>query len=119
MRKFLVLAAAGFLLAGCVTDNLLPSPIVGGGTNATISTVQKVAIDLCAFEPTAETVAQVLSSSAIITTAEVVARAICKAATTNVQAEGNVPGRYVSSLRTDTGKLVIVKGRFVKKTKLK
>lgn len=116
MRNFVLgLALASTIaLAGCATSPL-PSLISNGTPGpATVANVQATAIQICAFEPTAATVAKLVTSSDIVTTADAVAKAICNAVTTNVQAEGNVPGRYIPAVKQSDGTLVIIHGRKVK-----
>lgn len=115
MRNFVfgLALASTIALAGCAT---VPDPLVttGSPSPATVSKVQTLAIAACAFEPTAATVAKLFTTSSLVTTADSIAQAICKAVTTNVQAEGNVPGRYIPAVKQPDGTLVIVKGKFKK-----
>jgi len=102
MRKYLIASVcAGSLLSGCSTvPTNLPAQVTG-----VIEQAQTTAVAVCAFEPTAETVAAIASAlfpagGPIATVALGVAKAVCNAVT-------------AKSAKRKGGNLVFVKGILV------
>ncbi len=95
MRKLLISAslACGLLTSSCTTLTPGVDPITGGNIAAEITQVQALATQICAFEPTAQTIAAILSTfapgvapiSAIVFQA---ANSICSAVSTKSYRRG-------------------------------
>jgi len=71
MKHLLLIAACAVPLAACQTT-------AGGGSSSLIDEIQAAAVTACAYLPTVETVANILSQNPAVSTASAVADAICK-----------------------------------------
>ena len=101
MRKFLIgtSLAAVMSFGGCATTS-------STDIAATIAQVQQIAVQICAFIPTAATVAGILATgNPAVATASAAAAAIC-AAVTPAKAAGKLRG-----VPTVSG--VVIHGRFI------
>jgi hypothetical protein len=102
---------AALLLSACTVDD---AATTAAAIPAAIKQVQKQTTQICAFVPTFNTVAQIFAKdSSLVAQAGSVAQSVCNALSMNVQAEGNVPGRYLPAIRVK-GQLVVIKGSQVR-----
>lgn len=106
MRKHAigVFVAAGLILGGCASTGDRPS------FENIVSQTQNIAVRVCSFLPTANTILEILSvGSPALSTASAIANAICAAVVTESRQV-----RRGTSPKVATVGGVVVRGKFVK-----
>lgn len=105
MKKLLIAPVLALALSGCATTG------GGGSLSSTITQIRDAARALCKFEPTVNTVAELLGAFGVpgVAAVPVISTKICAAVSLNPMTEGPRGGRTVPKVDG-----VPIRGKFVR-----